>query len=124
MSRITTDLFDITEFSHHCPETLLVSGVQIIGMFIILFRQQPWMTLCIFVLIPFMVWLTIAFNNKWDENYHENRKNMSEINAQVEDTLSGIRVVKAFANEELEEEKFEKGNNSAADCVCILGGLI
>ena len=59
-----------------------------------------------------MVWLTIAFNNKWDENYHENRKNMSEINAQVEDTLSGIRVVKAFANEELEEEKFEKGNKS------------
>ena len=112
MSRITTDLFDITEFSHHCPETLLVSGVQIIGMFIILFRQQPWMTLCIFVLIPFMVWLTIAFNNKWDENYHENRKNMSEINAQVEDTLSGIRVVKAFANEELEEEKFEKGNKA------------
>lgn len=81
-------------------------------MFIILFRQQPWMTLCIFVLIPFMVWLTIAFNNKWDENYHENRKNMSEINAQVEDTLSGIRVVKAFANEELEEEKFEKGNKA------------
>lgn len=112
MSRITTDLFDITEFSHHCPETLLVSGVQIIGMFIILFSRQPWMTLCIFVLIPFMAWLTIVFNNKWDENYHENRKNMSEINAQVEDTLSGIRVVKAFANEGLEEKKFEKGNKA------------
>lgn len=110
MSRITTDLFDITEFAHHCPETLLVSGVQIIGMFVILFNQQPYMTLCIFALIPFMAWLTIVFNNKWDENHHENRKNMSEINAQVEDTLSGIRVVKAFANEDLEQEKFEKGN--------------
>jgi len=109
MSRITTDLFDITEFSHHCPEMLFVSVVQIVGMFIILFIQQPYMTLCIFLLLPFMGWLTVAFNNKWDENYHINRKNQSEINAQVEDSLSGIRVVKSFANEELEEKKFEKG---------------
>lgn len=112
MSRITTDLFDITEFSHHCPEMLFVSVVQIVGMFVILFLQQPYMTLCIFILLPFMGWLTIAFNNKWDENYHQNRKNQSEINAQVEDSLSGIRVVKSFANEELEQAKFEKGNKA------------
>ena len=110
MSRITTDLFDITEFAHHCPETLIVSGVQIIGIFTILAIQQPFMTLSIFALMPFMAWLTIVFNNKWDENYSQNRKNMSEINAQVEDSLSGIRVMKAFTNEELEAKKFEKGN--------------
>ncbi len=112
MSRITTDLFDITEFSHHCPETLFVSSIQIVGMFVILASQQIYMTLCLFALLPIMAWLTVAFNNKWDENYTLNRKNMSEINAQVEDSLSGVRVVKAFANEKLEEEKFDKGNKA------------
>jgi len=112
MSRITTDLFDITEFSHHCPEMLFMSTVQIVGMFIILFIQQPYMTLCIFAVVPVMGWLSIVFNNKWDENYHINRKNQSEINAQVEGSLSGIRVVKSFANEELEKQKFEKGNQA------------
>ena len=112
MSRITTDLFDITEFSHHCPEMLFTSVVQIVGMFTILFFQQPYMTLCIFLLLPFMAWLTVSFNNKWDENYHLNRKNQSEINAQVEDSLGGIRVVKSFANEQLEQNKFEKGNQA------------
>lgn len=112
MSRITTDLFDITEFSHHCPEMLFTSVVQIVGMFTILFLQQPYMTLCIFLLLPFMAWLTVSFNNKWDENYHLNRKNQSEINAQVEDSLGGIRVVKSFANEQLEQNKFEKGNQA------------
>ncbi len=112
MSRITTDLFDITEFSHHCPETLFIASIRIVGIFTILIMQNWQMTLCLFVLAPFMAWITIYFNNKWDANYQKNRSNMGEINAQVEDTLAGIRVVKSFCNEKLEEEKFEKGNQA------------
>ncbi|MDD3831792.1 MAG: ABC transporter ATP-binding protein [Clostridia bacterium] len=112
MSRITTDLFEITEFSHHCPETLLIAGTRIIGIFIVLITVNAPMTLCFFVLIPIMAWLVVNFNNKWDNNYQENRVNMANINAQVEDTLAGIRVVKSFANEELEQSKFEKGNQA------------
>lgn len=110
MSRITTDLFDITEFSHHCPETLFISGLKLIGIFTILMIQQPLMTLCVFAVVPFMAWLTVTFNNHWDAVWQKNRHNQSEINAQVEDTLSGIRVVKSFANESIEQQKFDKGN--------------
>lgn len=112
MSRITTDLFDITEFSHHCPETLLIASVRIIGIFAVLMTRNIKMTLCFFVLLPFMGFMIVRFNNKWDDNYQKNRSNMADINAQVEDSLAGIRVVKSFANEELEEEKFEKGNKA------------
>lgn len=110
MSRITTDLFDITEFSHHCPETIFIASIRIIGIFTILATKDWRMTVCLFVLIPFMAWLTVHFNNKWDDNYQKNRSNMAEINAQVEDSLAGVRVVKSFANEEVEEQKFDKGN--------------
>lgn len=110
MSRITTDLFDITEFAHHCPETLFIASIRIIGIFTILAMKDWRMTVCLFVLTPFMAWLTIHFNNKWDDNYQKNRNNMAEINAQVEDSLAGVRVVKSFANEKLEEDKFERGN--------------
>ena len=110
MSRITTDLFDITEFSHHCPETLFISGLKLIGIFTILMIQQPLMTLCVFAIIPVMAWLTVLFNGKWDKVWQKNRHNQSEINAQVEDTLSGIRVVKSFANEDIEQQKFDRGN--------------
>lgn len=110
MSRITTDLFDITEFSHHCPETLFISGLKLIGIFTILMIQQPLMTLCVFAIIPVMAWLTVLFNGRWDKVWQKNRHNQSEINAQVEDTLSGIRVVKSFANEDIEQQKFDRGN--------------
>lgn len=112
MSRITTDLFDITEFSHHCPETLLIASVRIIGIFSVLMTKNIPMTLCFFVLLPFMGFMIVRFNNKWDDNYQKNRSNMADINAQVEDSLAGIRVVKSFANERLEEDKFEKGNKA------------
>lgn len=112
MSRITTDLFDITEFSHHCPETIFIASVRIIGIFTILAMKDWRMTVCLFALVPFMAWLTIHFNNKWDDNYQKNRGNMAEINAQVEDSLAGARVVKSFANEKVEEEKFDKGNKA------------
>ncbi len=112
MSRITTDLFDITEFSHHCPETLLIASVRIVGIFSVLMTKNIYMTLCFFVLLPFMGFMIVRFNNKWDDNYQKNRSNMADINAQVEDSLAGVRVVKSFANEQLEEEKFEKGNKA------------
>ncbi|HPG92153.1 MAG TPA: ABC transporter transmembrane domain-containing protein, partial [Clostridia bacterium] len=73
MSRITTDLFDITEFAHHCPETLFIASIRIIGIFTILAMKDWRMTVCLFVLTPFMAWLTIHFNNKWDDNYQKNR---------------------------------------------------
>ena len=103
-------MFDITEFSHHCPETLFISGLKLIGIFTILMIQQPLMTLCVFAIIPVMAWLTVLFNGRWDKVWQKNRHNQSEINAQVEDTLSGIRVVKSFANEDIEQQKFDRGN--------------
>lgn len=112
MSRITTDLFDITEFSHHCPETLLIASVRIVGIFSVLIVRNWQMTLCFFALIPFMAWLVVNFNNKWDKNWRENRTNMANINGQVEDSLAGVREVKAFANEEVEQAKFVKGNDA------------
>ena len=72
--------------------------------------QQPLMTLCVFAIIPVMAWLTVLFNGRWDKVWQKNRHNQSEINAQVEDTLSGIRVVKSFANEDIEQQKFDRGN--------------
>lgn len=111
MSRLTSDLFDITEFSHHCPEELFIALVKILGIFTILFLlYNPILTLVIFAMLPFMIWFSVSYNNKWDANYKAHRVQMGEINAQAEDTLSGIRVVKSFANEAVEQDKFEKGN--------------
>ena len=110
MSRITSDLFDITEFSHHAPENFLISGIKMIISFIILGRMNIWLTLLIFAVLPFMVFFTRFFNVKMRIAFKESRHQVGEINAQVEDSLLGIRVVKSFANEHLEEEKFDAGN--------------
>ncbi|MBQ9197053.1 MAG: ABC transporter ATP-binding protein [Clostridia bacterium] len=110
MSRITSDLFDITEFSHHAPENFLISGIKMIIAFIILGGMNIYLTLLIFAVLPFMVYFTRYFNKLMRKAFKESRHQMGEINAQVEDSLLGIRVVKSFANEQLEEEKFNEGN--------------
>ncbi|MBQ7455808.1 MAG: ABC transporter ATP-binding protein, partial [Clostridia bacterium] len=110
MGRITSDLFDITEFAHHAPENFLISGIKVIIAFIILSGMNLTLTLLIFAVLPFMLYFTRYFNRLMRQAGKECRHQVGEINAQVEDTLLGIRVVKSFANEPLEEDKFDAGN--------------
>ncbi|MBO4378226.1 MAG: ABC transporter ATP-binding protein [Clostridia bacterium] len=110
MSRITSDLFDITEFAHHAPENFLISGIKVIIAFIVLSGMNIYLTLLIFAVLPFMIYFTRYFNQLMRKSGRECRHQVGEINAQVEDTLLGIRVVKSFANEQLEEDKFDAGN--------------
>ncbi len=110
MSRLTNDLFDITEFSHHCPEEFFISGIKIIGSFIILINVNIPLTLIIFMLLPLMTVSSALFRRKMKNAFKKQREQIGELNAEIEDNLLGIRVVKSFANEELEKEKFEKGN--------------
>ena len=110
MSRITSDLFDITEFAHHGPENFLISGVKAIVAFTILMGMNKALTLMIFLILPFMIVFTKYFSGKMRVAFKEARHQVGEINAQVEDSLLGVRVVKSFANEEREKEKFGKGN--------------
>ena len=110
ISRITSDLFDITEFAHHAPENFLISGIKVVIAFIVLSGMNIYLTLLIFAVLPFMVYFTRYFNQLMRKSGRECRHQVGEINAQVEDTLLGIRVVKSFANEQLEEDKFDAGN--------------
>jgi len=110
ISRITTDLFDITEFAHHCPEEFFIAGLKITVAFIILGNINIWLTVIIFIGFPLMLISTSYFRKKMREAFKRARVQTGEINAQVEDNLLGIRVVKSFANEKLEEEKFGVGN--------------
>lgn len=110
MSRITTDLFDITELMHHGPENIVISVIKIIGAFVIMMCISPVLTLSAFALVPVMLAYAYFFNGKMKRAFKRNREKISDINSQIEDNLSGIRVVKSFANEDIEKEKFKKGN--------------
>lgn len=110
MSRITSDLFDVTEFAHHCPEEFFIAAIKIIGAFAILCTMSVKLTLIIFAVLPFMLIAAYFFNHKMRELFLSQRVQLGEINAQVEDSLLGIRVVKSFANEDIEIKKFEEGN--------------
>ncbi|MDD2428162.1 MAG: ABC transporter ATP-binding protein [Eubacteriales bacterium] len=112
MSRITTDLFDVTEFAHHGPEELTIAGVKIVASFVILMTVSVPLTLIIFALLPVILLLTVHFNKRLRAAFRAYRHQVGEINSQTEDALLGIRVVQSFANEELEEEKFSRGNNT------------
>lgn len=111
MSRITSDLFDITELLHHGPENIVISIIKIIGAFLIMIGISPKLTLAAFALVPFMLAYAYFFNRKMKKAFRMNRIKIADINSQIEDNLSGIRVVKSFANEGIENEKFKKGNN-------------
>ena len=112
MSRVTSDLFDITELLHHGPENLAISAIKIIGAFIILSNISPYLTLAAFALIPIMIVYAIFMNRRMRRAFRENRVKIADINTQIEDNLSGIRVVKSFANEEIENGKFKAGNDA------------
>ena len=111
MSRVTSDLFDITELLHHGPENVAISAIKIIGAFIILFIISPYLTIAAFALLPFMFAFAFFINRRMKKAFKENRVKIAEINTQIEDNLSGIRVVKSFANEEIEKKKFKEGND-------------
>lgn len=110
MGRITNDLFDVTEFSHHCPEEFLIAGVKGIVSFAILLNINITLTLIIFIIIPLMVVICGKINRKMKETFRKQRVVIGELNARIEDSLLGQKVVKAFANEDIEREKFEKDN--------------
>ncbi len=112
MSRVTSDLFDITELLHHGPENVAISAIKIIGAFIILFIISPYLAIAAFALLPFMFLYALFMNKRMKRAFKENRVKIGDINTQIEDNLSGIRVVKSFANEDIENEKFKVGNDA------------
>ena len=111
MSRVTTDLFDITELLHHGPENILLSLLKICGALAILFSINPKLTLAAFIILPFMFIYAYVLNKKMRRAFKLNRVKIAEINGQIEDNFSGIRVVKSFANEDVENGKFKIGND-------------
>ena len=110
MSRITSDLFDISELLHHGPEDLVISLIKIIGSFVILIQIDVKLTVIAFAFVPVMLLYAAYFNTRMKRAFKRNRVKIAEINSQIEDNLSGIRGVKYFANEALELAKFEEGN--------------
>ncbi|HOE56161.1 MAG TPA: ABC transporter ATP-binding protein [Bacillota bacterium] len=110
MSRIVNDLFDITELAHHGPEEIFISLIKIIGSFFILLSINMKLTLITFAFIPFMMIFAFFYNNKMRSVFGRNRQKLAEINAQIEDSISGIRVVQSFSNEKAEQDKFAQGN--------------
>ncbi len=115
MARITSDLFDITEFAHHCPEEIFIASLKIIVSFIILCNVNIPLTLIIFASLPLIFIIVKFFNKRMRSAFKKQRYQVGEINAQVEDSLLGIRVVKSFANEDIESRKFEEGNKKFLD---------
>ena len=126
ISRITTDLFDITELMHHGPENIVISVMKIAGAFVIMMCISPSLTAAAFALVPVMFVYAYFFNKKMKRAFKRNREQIAKINSQIEDNLSGIRVVKSFANEEIEKEKFAKGNagflNAKKESYRYMGG--
>lgn len=112
LSRITSDLFDITELLHHGPEDIVISVIKLVGSFIILVNINVKLTVVAFIFVPFMIIFAGYYNRKMKVAFKRNRARIADINSQIEDSLSGIRVVKSFANEEIEMKKFEKGNDN------------
>ena len=111
MSRVTADLFDITELLHHGPENIILSVLKIVGAFVILLNINGWLALAAFAVLPVMFVFAFALNKRMRRAFQQNRIKIAEINEQIEDNLSGIRVVKSFANEAIENEKFRHGND-------------
>lgn len=111
MSRIVTDLFDISELAHHGPEDLFISLLKIIGSFLILMSINIKITGILFFITMFMLYFSLIYNKKMKSVFMKNRQKIAKVNAQIQDSLSGIRIVKSFSNEHVEKEKFKKGNN-------------
>ena len=112
MSRLTNDLFSLTELYHHGPEDIIISIVKIVGSFVILMFVNPTLTLICYSLIPLLIIFILYYNRRMNKIFKNNKRYIAEINEQIEDNLSGIRVVKSFANEHIETEKFARGNEN------------
>ena len=110
MGRITNDLFDVTEFAHHCPEEFFIAALKAGFSFVILFGVSPLLTLLIFLCLPLMFYVCLKLSRKQKKVFREQRHQIGELNARIEDSLLGQRVVKAFTNEEKENQKFEEDN--------------
>jgi len=112
LSRITSDLFDITELLHHGPEDIIISIIKVVGAFVILMNVNVPLALITFSFVPIMAVYALYFNRKMKRAFKKRRERVGEINSQIEDSLSGIRVVKSFVNERIEMKKFRKGNEN------------
>lgn len=110
MGRITNDLFDVTEFSHHCPEEFFIAGVKTVVSFVILAGVNLPLTLIVFAIVPVMVAVCAKLNRQNRKAFARQRVQIGELNANIEDSLLGQKVVKTFTNEEMEIEKFQEGN--------------
>ncbi len=115
MGRITNDLFDVTEFAHHCPEEFFIAGIKILISFIILAGVHLPLTLIIFLVVPVMIGVCMSLNFKMRGAFSKQRNQIGELNARIEDSLLGQKVVKAFTNEEEEKRKFERDNGQFLD---------
>lgn len=115
MGRITNDLFDVTEFAHHCPEEFFIAGIKIFISFIILAGIHLPLTLIIFLVVPVMIGVCMSLNFKMRGAFSKQRNQIGELNARIEDSLLGQKVVKAFTNEEEEKRKFERDNGQFLD---------
>jgi ABC transporter, ATP-binding protein len=111
MSRMTNDLFDITEFSHHCPEEYFIGFIKICISFVILLNINVPLTLAVYIMIPVMFISTSKFKNSMRRAQKKQRVHVGDLNSSIEDSILGIKVVKSFANEDIELEKFERDNN-------------
>ncbi len=112
MSKLVSDLFDIAEFAHHGPENLFISVVKIIGSFIFLFLINARLALPLAIIVLCMFVFSIRQNKKMQETFMDNRRKIGDVNASLQDTLAGIRVVQSFTNEEIERKKFQKSNHA------------
>jgi len=110
MSRIVNDLNNISELAHHGPEDLFISTVMLLGSFIILLLMKWQLALFTFAMLPIMFYFSLILGKKMYRSFKDIREKVAEVNSLVEDSLSGIRVVKSFTNEKLEEDKFNDGN--------------
>lgn len=110
MSRMTSDLFEVSELAHHGPENLIISAISIVTSFVYLSSINIYLTLIIFACVPFLLVIALVLRRRMREAFTESRKATAEINASLESSVSGIRVTKAFCNAEKEQEKFEVGN--------------
>lgn len=115
MGRITNDLFDVTEFAHHCPEEFFIAGIKTVIAFLVLANINLWLTLLIFLCVPLMVVVCMTLNFRVRRTFRMQRNQIGELNARIEDSLLGHKVVKAFANEEIEKKKFEADNITFLD---------
>ena len=112
MSKLVSDLFDIAEFAHHGPENLFISVVKIVGSFVFLFLINWMLALPLVILVLCMFLFSFRQNSRMQETFMENRRKIGDVNSSLQDTLSGIRVVQSFANEEIERNKFKKSNHA------------